>query len=154
MPDTVSILSSASHGNVASESRGTTLFLVGSRNGQVPLRAQRKSDPVDVSEYSQLRLELSVSGMSHRGGFENGRPDAASLHVTLEHSADGLTWDVLHEFAPMREIGKQRAVLGAFEGTIRASWFFVRHANEAAGIAEQVAITWALSAQAVPTQPE
>lgn len=149
MPDPITILAPGNHGNVASElahAKSYTRKLAGSVNNYVPPGAQQKSAPVDVADYSTLRLTLDVTSMTNRHGFEN----ASSLHVMLEHSDDGLSWSELYKFGPMNAPGKQRAVIGAFEGTVRASWFHVRHGAEEQGIDDEVTIMWSLTGEATP----
>lgn len=146
----ISILASADHGNVTSVMTGQTPQLVGYNRGTIPLALQVKGTPVDCSTYTTLRLDLSLTAMANRHGFENGSPSAASLHVTLEHAeTEAGPWRVLHEFSPMRDLGTQHVVLSAFDGFVRSSHYFARHGVPSSTITDQVAFTFAITGTAL-----
>ena len=151
MADAITLLSSAAHANVATELRGVTPYPAGFIAGGVPLASQVKGNAVDVSAYTLLRLQLSVTAMANRHGFEHGLPCCAALHVALEHrSGVGKPWLLLHQFAPMSELGTQRVVLSAFEGSIRTSHYFARATDAPGTIRDQVAFTFGLAGDALP----
>jgi hypothetical protein len=145
MADAISVRASGAHANVASTLHGTTRRLAGWEGGGVPLAAQQKGAALDVTEYALLRLQLSVTAHS-----ELGLPSASRLYVALEHApAAAGPWKELHRFEPMDSVGAQRAVLGAFEGFVRTSHYFVKpgEADSAASI------TWSLTGEATPELP-
>jgi hypothetical protein len=150
MADAIELMDSDDHGNVTYSMSGQTPTLVGLKSGSIPLNLQLKGDAVDVSTYSTLRLALDVTDVTNKDGTELGLPHAASLHVAIEHSADGVNWSLLHTFDPQRGLGSQRVVLGAFEDNVRASWWFVRHDSVHTTVTDQVAFTWSLTGEALP----
>jgi hypothetical protein len=154
MADTVSVLTSASHPNVATEMRGFTPHLAGWHSGAVPLALQVKGDAVDVSDYSTLRVILDVTSCSNRAGAgkEQGVLDAAVLRVTLETRPVGGKWRPLRAFEPHHAAngpGSQRIVISDHDEEIRASYFFAR-SNVPGTITDEVAFTFAITAAALP----
>lgn len=145
MPDSISVRASGAHANVASVLTGQTRRLAGFEGGGVPIAAQQKGAAFDATEYALLRLQLSVTAHS-----ELGLLSASVLYVTLEHSptANG-PWKELHRFEPMSSVGAQRAVLGAFEGFVRTSHYFVKPGEADS----QASITWSLTGEATPELP-
>lgn len=150
MPDAIEIMTEGDHGNADVITSGVTPQLAFYRGGSVPYEKQAKGDAVDVSDYAQLRLALNVVSMTSNAGDENGRPDAAALHVGLETSADGVTWALIMPFPPQRTPVSARVTISNFERYVRASWWYARHGSEADGIRDDVRFTWSLTADAVP----
>lgn len=150
MADAIELLESGSHANVATVYAGVTPQLAGHRHGAVPLASQVKGDAVDVSAYSTLKIDLSipVDGMVCRHGWENGRPDAAHLYVSIEHLLNG-TWQLLHAFPRMNNPGTHRAVLTGFGDSVRTSYYFSR-GDMAATINDAVAFTFSVTGEALP----
>jgi hypothetical protein len=89
MADSIEILASGAHANAPHSLHGLTPIYDGWTGGRLPLESQVKGAGVDVSGYNTLKLALTLESMSHRGGYENGLPDAARLYVTLEHLVGG-----------------------------------------------------------------
>ena len=146
----ITILASGSHANVATTYRGETPCLTGWAGGGVPLDSQAKGAAVDVSGYSTLRLEMSVTAMANRHGYENGFMDPASLFVALEHAPTATgPWAICASFQPIKDIGSQRKTLAGLDNFVRASYYFAR-GNMPSTITDRVAITWALTADAIP----
>lgn len=155
MADTITLLAGGQQTNVDTEYRGATPFPSGYMHGTIPPRSQVKGDAVDVTDYALLRAELDVTAMTWsrtgESGDENGRPDAASLHVSIEHAPAAVgPWQVLHDFGAMRRPGKVRVTLGAFEPFVRVSYYWARHDNPSSTITDNVSFSFGVSAEAVP----
>jgi hypothetical protein len=150
MTDSINIMAAGDHGNVATVMGGTTPQIAGYHGGSVPYEKQAKGNAVDVSEYAQLRLNLTIASMTGRGGDENGRPDAATLHVGVETSADGVSWALIMPLLPARTPVSQRVTISNFERYVRATWWYGRAGSEADGINDNVRFNWSLTADAVP----
>ena len=153
MTTPIEFLAVDNHGNVATAiaPKSFTPTLGGYGGDTIPLAAQRKSDPIDCSNYATLRLELTLASMASRYG--EGDPSGATrLHVTVEHSADaGRTWEVLHAFRPREAAlpGTRVVSLSAFHPLVRASWYFGDASSFARTINDAVAVTWGLAGHAV-----
>lgn len=152
MTDSITIQALGEHPNVATEFSGSTPLLAGYSVGAVPLDLQQKGSPVDVGEYSALRLELGVSELSNRYGVnaESDTRSGALLFVTVEHSSDEKTWEPLVEFDNVGPHARLRKVATGFERYVRASWYFCRPGLPTETIRDEVSITWGLTAEALP----
>jgi hypothetical protein len=150
MSDSIEIMAAGDHGNCTPIYRGVTPTFAGFEGGRVLPDNQRKGNAIDVSEYSTLRLELAVTAMTNRDGYEQGITLPAELHVSLEQSNDGANWRPLHEFGPARSVSRERAVVAGFDKYVRASWWFARPSNVASTVNDRVAFSWSLTGEALP----
>jgi hypothetical protein len=154
MSDTVEILESASHPNVATVYNGSTPQLAGWHSGAVRLAEQVKGDAVDVSAYSTLRVTLDVTSCDNRrgSGKEQGELAPAVLRVSLETRKAGGTWRPLHAFEAHNAAngpGAQRVVISDHDDEVRTSHFFARP-NMSETISEGCGFVFSVIAEALP----
>jgi hypothetical protein len=159
MSDSLEILASGAHPNVGHHMVGQSIMFDGWERGRIPLDAQVKSTPVNTDGYTQLTLTLTVTARTMRERHNNvqcgepSAPNGAKLYVTVETMIGG-RWQVLHTFAPQADTGSQVAQVTNIGTSVRASYAFWRSYTPEGTVTEKVAITWGLTAEALPEQPE
>ena len=92
------------------------LMISGEAVSLVPSAARAASgngSPVVMGDRDVLRLTLSVTAASGT---------TPSLTVTIQHSADGVTWTNHSSFAAATAVTSERKVFGGIDRFARASW--------------------------------